>query len=194
MKIKSTLLGLLALSGLLSAPTVSPAQTVKQSPASSQRIAFSFIAPADVDEMVRTSDLILIGQSEQSLEEATPQLTYAPDGLVMGVISLFKVKVHRVFKGNPRLKTVTVAQSIGIRKNAKGERYVDRVDAPVQPMKKGGRYLLFLKKGNGISAYFPTGLYYGKHNLDGKDSEENTIQDETFRTIQKEVRQRFKED
>ena len=194
MKTKSVLAALLALSSCFSIAIPSSAQTTQQNSASSRRIAFSFVVPDDVDDMIRKSDLVLIGQSEQSLEEAASRLERAPDGLPMGMTSVFKVKVRKMFKGNPRMKTVRVAQSIGIRKDRQGKRYIDRPDAIVQPLKKGARYLLFLKKGNGINAYFPAGMYYGKHNLDGKDTEENTINDPKFREIQKIVRQRFKED
>ena len=159
-----------------------------------QRLQASFIAPSDVEGLIKESDLIVIGKVGQSLEEAEPLISRDADGEVSSAVSLVKMTVKKVFKGDANLKnqTIKIGQSIAILSDKTGKPYVRSVEN-VQPFQKG-RYLLFLKKGIGVDAYFPTGLFYGRHNIDKTDNSEENIDSPSYQTIRKTVRQQFKDD
>lgn len=159
-----------------------------------QRSQVSIAGPSDVDGLIKESDLIVIGKIEQSLEEAEPIVTRATDGAISSAASLVKMTVRKVFKGDPNLKnqTIKIGQSIVILSDKRGKPYISAIET-VQPYQKG-RYLLFLKKGNGVDAYFAITLFYGRHNIDGTDNSEEKIDSPSYQTVRKIVRQRFKED
>ncbi|MDF2388127.1 hypothetical protein JMG10_42280 [Nostoc ellipsosporum NOK] len=116
------------------------------------------------------------------------------DGEILSAVSLVNMAVKKVFKGDSNLKnqTIKIGQSVVIVGDQTGKPYIRAVES-VQPFQKG-RYLLFLKKGNGVDAYFVTGLFYGRHNLDGTDNSYENIDDKSYQTIRSIVRQRFQED
>lgn len=159
-----------------------------------QRLHASFVAPTNIDGLIQESDLIVIGKIDQSLEEAEPLISRDADGEISSAVSLVNMTVKKVFKGDSNLKnqTIKIGQSVVIVSDKTGKPYIRAVEN-VQPFQKG-RYLLFLKKGNGVDAYFVTGLFYGRHNLDGTDNSEENIDDKSYQTIRSIVRQRFKED
>ena len=45
----------------------------------------------------------------------------------------------------------------------------------------------------GSPLYFPVGLYYGQFNIDGTDQAENKIESPSFKSIRKDVMERFKQ-
>ena len=150
-----------------------------------------FIAPETVDGLISTSDLVVIARIKQSIEEAKSVPEVARDGTISAAISEVQGEIRKVFKGNLDLKgqTITIGQQAAVLTGKDGKRYIRAIDN-YQPFNKG-RYLLFLKKGFDGKTYFPIGVYYGKYNIDGTDTSEEVIQDDTFRTIRKAVRQRF---
>ena len=159
-----------------------------------QRSQASFAGPSDVDGLVKGSDLIVIGKIEQSLEEAEPIVSRDVDGEISSATSLVKMTVRKVFKGDPNLKnqTIKIGQSIAILTDKTGKPYIEAIEN-VHPYQKG-RYLLFLRKGNGVDAYFASTLFYGRHNINGTDNSEEKIDSPSYQTVRKIVRQRFKED
>jgi hypothetical protein len=44
-----------------------------------------------------------------------------------------------------------------------------------------------------LRTYFPIGLNYGKHNIDGMDNSEDLIKNEKYITLHRDVKQRFKD-
>ncbi|MEH2251353.1 hypothetical protein [Nostoc sp.] len=76
-----------------------------------------------------------------------------------------------------------------------GKSYI-RVFDEYTPLEPGKKYVLFLRKGidTGEGLYFPTGVMYGKYNVEGGDAKENAaFDDATFKAIKKAVKDRFKE-
>jgi hypothetical protein len=167
----------------------SPAFIAPPQPAS----ALSVAVPSNADEMIRKSDFIVIGDVEQSIENAKTRWVRNSRGEVTSAYSEVRVKVRKVFKGNPKVKEILVGQHVVWATNRGGKRYVQLIDEDVKPFKKA-RYLLFLQKGLGVDTYFPAGIVYGKYNLDGKDpSEEDPhLRWAGFEEIRKVVRQQFK--
>ncbi|MBH8566315.1 hypothetical protein I8748_29890 [Nostoc sp. CENA67] len=153
----------------------------------------SFIAPETLDGLISTSDLVVIAKINQSIEEAKSVPEVAADGTIGAPISQVQGEIRQVFKGNFFLKgqTITIGQQAAVLTAEDGKPYIRAID-DYQPFKKG-RYLLFLKKGFDGQTYFPIGVYYGKYNIDGTDTSEDVIQDETFKNIRSAVRQRFKD-
>lgn len=152
-----------------------------------------FTSPTEIDGLIRESDLIVIGQIQQSLEEAEPLISQDADEGISSFDTSVSMKVMKVFKGGANLEnqTIKIGQHIVIRDDNAGKPYIQALE-DVYPFQKG-RYLLFLKRAVGVDAYFPMGLFYGRYNLDGTDTSEEEINDESYQTIRKLVRQRFKE-
>jgi len=199
MRIKLTIVGfLLTIVGLAS---TSIARNVGHERADAQinrmpmqRLSASIISPEDVDGLIAASDLIVIGKIQQSIEEAKPMILRDADGEISSATSEVQFKVQRVFKGdlNLRDREITVGQQAAILIDSNGKPYVRTIE-DFQPFKKNSRYLLFLKKGFNTEAYFPTGVYFGKYNIDGTDNSEDAIQTESFQSMRKIVKERFKE-
>jgi hypothetical protein len=153
----------------------------------------SFIAPETLDGLINASDLVIIARIKQSIEEAKSVPEVANDGTIGAPISQVQGEIRKVFKGDLNLKgqTITIGQQAAMLTGEDGKPYIRAID-DYQPFNKG-RYLLFLKKGFDGKTYFPIGVYYGKYNIDGTDTSEDVIQDNTFKTIRNAVRQRFKD-
>jgi hypothetical protein len=152
-------------------------------------------SPTEIDGLTEESDLIVIGQIQQSLEEADPLIGRDVDGEISSFASFANMQVKKVFKGDANLEnqTIKIGQDIVILNDNTGKPYVQALDG-VYPLQKGGRYLLFLKRANGVDAYFPMGLFLGRHNLDDTDTSEDGITDESYQTVRRLARERFKED
>jgi hypothetical protein len=146
-----------------------------------------------VDGMIETADLIVIGRVEKTIEETAPFIE-SDDGEVVSALTLVPLTIKKVFKGDANLKNkqVILGQQAAILKDKKGNSYASILEgfAPFQKAK----YLLFLAKSTDGKAYFPVGVYFGKHNLDGLDKEEAKTQRENVKNIGKIVKERFKDD
>lgn len=154
--------------------------------------ALSVIAPENAEQMVQKSDLIVIGDVQDLIETAETRFDRNSRGEVTGAYSTVRVRLRKVFKGNPKIREILVGQPVVWGTSRNGKRYARSIDVDVKPFKKA-RYLLFLKKGLGADAYFPVGIVYGKYNLDGKDQSEENLQWTGFQEMRKVVRQRYKE-
>lgn len=154
--------------------------------------ALSVINPKDANELIQKSDLIVVGDVQDSIETAKTRQLRDQNGQPIREYSTVRVKVRKVFKGNAATKEITVGQHVVWVKRRDGTRYVGSIDRDVKPFQKA-RYLLFLQKGIGVAEYFPVGIVYGKYNLDGKDDSEENLQWTGFQEIRKAVRARFKE-
>ncbi|MDF5736383.1 MULTISPECIES: hypothetical protein [unclassified Nostoc] len=102
--------------------------------------------------------------------------------------------MSKVFKRDPTLKEIRLGQQAAVVQE-NGKSYI-RVFDEYTPLEPGKKYVLFLRKGidTGEGLYFPTGVMYGKYNVDGGDAKEDAaFDDPTFNAIKKAVKDRFKE-
>ncbi len=152
-----------------------------------------FVAPDTLEGLISTSDLVVIARINQSIEKAKPVPEVTGDGTIGAPISQVQGEIRKVFKGDLNLKgqTITIGQQATVLTAGDGKPYIRAMDN-YQPFRKA-RYLLFLKKGFDGKTYFPIGVYYGKYNIDGTDTSEDVIRDDTFKTIRNAVKQRFKD-
>jgi hypothetical protein len=151
------------------------------------RIDGSIIAPENLDEMVKTSDLIVVGKPLQTVAESTPLVKTDSEGYIYEAISQTQFRVSQVFKGTLSSKVISIGQQAAIVRDKGYSSYAMRVFDSYQPLVKDAKYILFLKKGlNGSPLYFSAGVYYGTINTDGKDEGEKKM---TISQDLKEVRE-----
>jgi hypothetical protein len=146
-----------------------------------------------VDGMIAQSDLIVIGKVEKTIEEAGPTILAEIDG-VSDAVTYVPLTIKKIFKGDPALKNteIVLGQQAAILKDKKGNSYASVLEG-FAPFQKG-KYLLFLRRSMDGKAYFPVGVYFGKHNLDGTDPEEEKTSREEIKSIRKVVKEKFKDD
>ncbi len=158
------------------------------------RVDGDIIVPKDIEDLIAKSDIIVIGKPTQSIAESTPLIQRDSDGYISVAISQTEFKVQRAIKGASSSDTLLIGQQAAIVPDKNTDKSVLRVFDDYQPLVKNAKYILFLKKGlNGSPLYFPTGVYYGKFNIDGADRSENKIENPHFKSIRKDVMKRFKE-
>jgi hypothetical protein len=146
-----------------------------------------------LDGMIAQSDLIVIGKVEKTIEEAGPTILSEDDGVV-DAVTYVPLTIKKVFKGDATLKNtqIVLGQQAAILKNKKGNSYASILEG-FAPFQKG-KYLLFLRRSMDRKAYFPVGVFFGKHNLDGTDPDEDKTRYEEVKRIRKIVKERFKDD
>jgi hypothetical protein len=133
----------------------------------------SIIAPRTFEEMVNTSDLIVIGRPSQSVAESTALVKKDSEGYINEAISQTEFKVSQVLKGSISSKKILIGQLAAIAKDKNDVAYAMMVVDEYRPLVKNAKYILFLQKGMGGSPlYFSSGVYFGKINLDGNDQGE----------------------
>lgn len=152
----------------------------------------SIIPVGGVDGMIAQSDLIVIGKVEKTIEETPPTIESEDDG-VTAALTYVPLTIKKVFKGDAALKNtqIILGQQAAILKDKKGNPYASILEG-FSPFQKG-KYLLFLKRSMDGKAYFPVGVYYGKHNLDSTDLEEEKTQNDEVKNIRKVVKEKFKD-
>lgn len=134
------------------------------------RISGQIIAPSSLENMVDKADLIVIGRPSQSIAESTPVIKRDSAGFLNTAYSLTEFKVSKVLKGDLDLKTIIVGQQAAIIQEKGDVEPTLVVLEKYQPQVKNAKYILFLKKGlRNKSQFFPTGVYFGKLNIDGND-------------------------
>jgi hypothetical protein len=146
-----------------------------------------------VDGMIAQSDLIVIGKVEKTIEEAGPTILAEVDGVV-DAVTYVPLTIQKVFKGDPTLKStqIVLGQQAAVLKDKKGNFYASVFEG-FSPFQKG-KYLLFLRRSADGKAYFPVGVFFGKHNLDGTDLEEEKTSYEDIKNIRKIMKEKFKDD
>jgi hypothetical protein len=146
-----------------------------------------------LDGMIAKADLIVIGKVEKTIEEAGPTIFNEAYG-VFDAVTYVPLTIKKVFKGDSTLKNkqIVLGQQAAVLKDKKGNPYVSVLEG-FSPFQKG-KYLLFLKRSMDGKAYFPSGVFFGKHNLDGTDPDEDKIRYEEVKRIRKIVKERFKDD
>lgn len=133
----------------------------------------SITAPRTLEEMVDKADLIVIGRPSQSIAESAALVKRDSEGYINEAISQTEFKVSRVLKGNLDSKNIFVGQQAAIVKEKGDIEPTLLLLEEYQPLVKNAKYLLFLRKGlDGSPLYFPSGVYFGKINLDGNDQGE----------------------
>jgi hypothetical protein len=160
-----------------------------------KRLASSIIPIDGIDDLIAKSDLIVIGKTDKSIVEALPILGRDHEGFITTAVSEVPFKVSKVFKGDSTLKEIRLGQQAALVQE-NGKSYIMRAFDEYTPLEPGKKYLLFLRKGidTGEGLYFPTGVMYGKYNVDGSDAREDAaFDDPTFQAIKKAVKDRFKE-
>jgi hypothetical protein len=152
----------------------------------------SIAAVGGVDGMIAQSDLIVIGKVEKTIEEAGPTVLSEDYGVV-DAVTYVPLTVKKVFKGDATLKNtqIVLGQQAAVLKDQKGNSYASILEG-FSPFQKG-KYLLFLKKSSDGKAYFPVGVFYGKHNLDGANPDEEKTQYQEVKDIRKIVKDKFKD-
>ena len=157
------------------------------------RVEGDIIVPKDIEDLIAKSDIIVIGKPTQSIAESTPLIQRDHEGYISVAISQTEFKVQRAIKGASSSDTLLIGQQAAIVTDKKTDKSVLRVFDDYQPLVKNAKYILFLKRGlNGSPLYFPVGVYYGKFNIDGTDLAENKIENPHFKSIRKDVMERFK--
>ncbi len=128
------------------------------------------VAPRSLEEMVDKADLIVIGKPSQSIAQSTAIVKRDREGYLSSAISQTEFKVSRVLKGTLDSKKILVGQQAAIVKEEGDIEPKMRVLHEYQPLVKNAKYILFLRKGlDGSPSYFPSGVYFGKINIDGSD-------------------------
>ncbi|WP_375473201.1 hypothetical protein [uncultured Nostoc sp.] len=167
-------------------------ETIKGLPV--KRLPGSIIPIDGLDDLIAKSDLIVIGKTDKSVAEARSIIGRDREGFIATAVSEVPFKVSKVFKGDLTLKEISLGQQAAVvPENWKS--YI-RVFDEYTPLEPGKKYVLFLRKGiaTGEGLYFPTGVMYGKYNVDGGDAREDAaFDDPTFKAIKKVVKDRFKE-
>lgn len=159
-----------------------------------KRLPGSIIPIDGLDDLIAKSDLIVIGKTEKSVAEARSIIDRDHEGFIATAISEVPFKVSKVFKGDPTLKEIRLGQQAAVVQE-NGTSYI-RVFDEYTPLEPGKKYVLFLRKGIGAGEelYFPTGVMYGKYNVDGGDPREDAaFDDPMYKDIKKAVKDRFKE-
>ena len=59
----------------------------------------SYIAPADIEEMIQRSDLIVIGKTPKNVTEGKAVIPRADDGTIHGVYTEVPFQIAKTFKG-----------------------------------------------------------------------------------------------
>jgi hypothetical protein len=136
----------------------------------------SIIVPENFEDMIKKSDLVVIGRPLQSVAESTAHVRRTSDGYITHAYSETQFKVERVIKGSVPSATIQMGQSAAIVKEKGTTGYFMDVVEEFQPFVKNAKYVVFLKKGAlSRPVYFPYGVYYGKVNLDGLDQGEKAL-------------------
>lgn len=167
-------------------------ETIKGLPV--KRLPGSIIPIDGLDDLIAKSDLIVIGKTDKSVAQARSIVGRDREGFIATAVSEVPFKVSKVFKGDPNLKEIRLGQQAAVVQE-NGKSYI-RVFDEYTPLELGNKYVLFLRKGidTGEGLYFPTGVMYGKYNVDGGDAREDAVFDDpTFKAIKKAVKDRFKE-
>jgi hypothetical protein len=158
------------------------------------RLTMGSLTPVGgVDGMIAQSDLIVIGKVEKTIEEAGPTILAEIDG-VADAVTYVPLTIKKVFKGDPALKNtqIVLGQQAAVLKDKKGNPYASILEG-FAPFQKG-KYLLFLRRSADGKSYFPAGVFFGKHNLDGTDPDEEKTSYEEIKNIRKTVKEKFKDD
>jgi hypothetical protein len=156
----------------------------------------SYIAPDDIEEMIRRSDLIVIGKTPKNVAEGKAVIPRADDGTIYGVCTEVPFNITKTFKGDKNLKEITLAQAAAVIPSENGQPAYIQIVGEYTPVEPNTRYLMFLKKPtpetDNPNLYTPIGVAYGQHNLTS-DAEEKKFPDYLFKSLRKLVRERFKE-
>ena len=156
----------------------------------------SYIAPADIEEMIQRSDLIVIGKTSKNVTQGKAVIPRADDGTIYGVYTEVPFKITKTFKGDKNLKEITLGEAASVIPSENGKPAYIQIVGEYTPVEPNTRYLMFLKKPtpetDNPNLYVPIGVAYGQHNLTS-DAEEKKFPDYAFKTLRKLVRERFKE-
>ncbi len=156
----------------------------------------SYIAPADIEEMIQRSALVVIGKTPKNVTEGKAVIPRADDGTIHGVYTEVPFKITKTFQGDKNLKDITLGQAAVVIPSENGQPAYIQIVGEYTPVEPNTRYLMFLKKPtpetDNPNLYVPVGVVYGQHNLTS-DAEEKKFPDSTFKTLRKLVRERFKE-
>jgi hypothetical protein len=154
-----------------------------------------FTSPTDLDGLNSESDLTVIGEIEQSLQEAESSTLRGETNEPFIPTSYVNMSVTKVFKGDANLQgqTIKVGQHVVIQTDKAGKPYVHAF-SDAYPFQKGGKYLLFLSRSVDRYSYFPMGNFFGRYNLDGTDTTEERINAPEYQTVRMQVRELFIEE
>ena len=132
---------------------------------------------ASLEELIETSDLILVVSTDKSFTEiksAAFDEMYNPVGDFNDVsmansYTARRFKVHKVLKGDKKLKTVLIGES-AIHLSENGNEEIFLFDGETIT-KKNAKYLVFLQKAVLTPDLYYAALKQGKYNADGADTD-----------------------
>lgn len=162
-------------------------------PAREIEIPSSHVIYKDIDQVASRAELIILGQSLQSINEAEPRFTYHAGGRVEDFYSIYKVKSLRVLKGDTDSDTISVLQGAALLSSPYKAAKDLVILEGVTPMEKGNKYLLFLTETRQPGMYSVISLNQGKFSIDGLDQKEvaEESRNPQFKGLKAEALQKF---
>lgn len=157
------------------------------------QISSDHVIYESTDQLIEYSDLIIVGQALQGIEEAEPTFVYHSEGRIMDFYSIFAVKSLKVLKGDVDSKNVSVLHSVALLSSPYKASKDLFIREDVTPMEKGNKYLLFLAKTDIPGVYSIISLNQGKFSIDGLDAKENMAEatDEQFKKLKTDALTKF---
>lgn len=140
---------------------------------SANKIESDYFTYKNLDELIEKSDVIVIGEVTQNFLDVKPVVKYNDkiDPQYGKILEYFyttrTIKIDKLIKGSEQ-SIIFAEDAALISENGEEKLFVSN-DATIA--KNGVKYLLFLKKGNSIDAYFTTGCIQGKINLEDKNKD-----------------------
>jgi hypothetical protein len=158
------------------------------------RSSFLSDAPEDIEGLTKRADLIVVVKIKQNLWESKPYTVRDSDGGIAAYATFTQADVRKVIKGSQNFKgkVISIAQEMLVDTDKFGKPVV-RAAEMVEPMVKGGRYIIFLEKTLGVDGYAPIG-FWAKHNTDGSDKSEDGVKNAKYQALRRQVRQQIKDD
>ncbi|HEY8528108.1 MAG TPA: hypothetical protein VIL22_00340 [Paenibacillaceae bacterium] len=159
-------------------------------------IADVALAPHDtVDDLMAAADLVVAAVPTGSKRNVVKGRWRDPDGW-----TLTEIRVEKIIKADADPPSGMEAEEGGrifmsepyfVATRWFPPRKVKIIYEDYTELKKGMRYVLFLKWSPRSATYGVYALHYGKYNIDGLDAEESGLSSERFRELKKEMQQTF---
>jgi hypothetical protein len=157
-------------------------------------LASDHILYYNAEDLIKYSDLVIIGTPTKDLEQESPYTKYYNDYVITDFYTLRNIKINKVLKGEYSDKTINALENAAIITNANHQQEL-LVQEDYSVMQKGKKYLLFLKI-NPKGDYSTVAINQGKFNIDNSDMEEkeSSEKNKQLNELKKLVLDRFKEE
>ncbi|RJQ32755.1 MAG: hypothetical protein C4589_00370 [Peptococcaceae bacterium] len=147
-----------------------------------------YMSYSNADDLEKNADLIIVGTPLKEFSECTPTITYNEFGRYDNFYTVSDIRISKILKGQYQSDTIPVLQNAAIDKKEN----IMLVDEGYSVMKKGKKYLLFLKK-SPLEGYYILGINEGKHSVDNSDVKEKEVaeNDSHYKDIKQEVLKKY---